>query len=296
MSTHDYIVDNQNGANFRSDLNNALAAIVSNNSSATAPTTTYAFMLWADTANDLLKQRNAADSAWISILTLSTGAPLGALAASLVSGTHTNFTSTGIDDNATSTAITIDASENVGIGETSPQGTLHVKTSDSGATAVAGADDLIIEHADYGGMSILSENEGHIYFGDNEDADVGRIEYNHSTNTMIFRTNGSDALTIKSDGRGLSQFTAKAWVNFADNGSINDSHNISSVSNTATGVYTVNFTNSMANTNYVTVSGGGSYDEHLIFAGRAVGSFPCYGRNKDMTSVDVNGLVAVFGD
>ena len=55
MSTHDYIVDNQNGANFRSDLNNALAAIVSNNSSATAPTTTYAFMLWADTASDLLK-------------------------------------------------------------------------------------------------------------------------------------------------------------------------------------------------------------------------------------------------
>ena len=31
-------------------------------------------------------------------------------------GTITNFTSTGIDDNATSTAITIDASENVGIG------------------------------------------------------------------------------------------------------------------------------------------------------------------------------------
>ena len=74
MATHDYIVDNQNGANFRSDLNNALAAIVSNNSSATAPTTTYAFMMWADTANDLLKQRNAADSAWVDILTLSTGA------------------------------------------------------------------------------------------------------------------------------------------------------------------------------------------------------------------------------
>jgi hypothetical protein len=31
-------------------------------------------MLWADTANDLLKQRNAADSAWVDILTLSTGA------------------------------------------------------------------------------------------------------------------------------------------------------------------------------------------------------------------------------
>jgi len=38
------------------------------------------------------------------------------VAASKLTGTITNFTSTGIDDNATSTAITIDSSENVGIG------------------------------------------------------------------------------------------------------------------------------------------------------------------------------------
>jgi hypothetical protein len=43
-------------------------------------------MWWADTANDILKQRNGADSAWISILTLSTGAPLGTLSSSLLSG------------------------------------------------------------------------------------------------------------------------------------------------------------------------------------------------------------------
>ena len=74
MATHDYVIANQTGANTRSDLNNAFSAIVSNNSSATEPSTTYAYMWWADTANDLLKQRNAADSAWINILTLSTGA------------------------------------------------------------------------------------------------------------------------------------------------------------------------------------------------------------------------------
>ena len=42
-------------------------------------------------------------------------------------GTISNFTSTGIDDNATSTAITIDASENVGIGTTSPSGLLNIQ-------------------------------------------------------------------------------------------------------------------------------------------------------------------------
>jgi hypothetical protein len=36
-------------------------------------------MWWADTANDILKQRNGANSAWISILTLSTGAPLAGM-------------------------------------------------------------------------------------------------------------------------------------------------------------------------------------------------------------------------
>ena len=46
---------------------------------------------------------------------LSTALPL---AGGTMTGTVAGFTSTGIDDNATSTAITIDASENVGIGVT----------------------------------------------------------------------------------------------------------------------------------------------------------------------------------
>ena len=35
MAQHDYNLINQSGANFRADLNNALSAIVSNNSGAT---------------------------------------------------------------------------------------------------------------------------------------------------------------------------------------------------------------------------------------------------------------------
>jgi hypothetical protein len=43
--------------------------------------------------------------------------------------TVTTFTSNGIDDNADATAITIDSSENVGIGTASPQEQLHVYTT-----------------------------------------------------------------------------------------------------------------------------------------------------------------------
>jgi len=67
MATHDYNIVNQTGANFRADLNNALSAILSNNASATEPTTTAAYMLWVDTGNNLLKMRNSADNAWITL-------------------------------------------------------------------------------------------------------------------------------------------------------------------------------------------------------------------------------------
>lgn len=67
MSQHDYIIDNQLTPAFRSDLNLALAAIVSTNSGATAPASPYANMLWYDSANDLLKMRNEANSAWITL-------------------------------------------------------------------------------------------------------------------------------------------------------------------------------------------------------------------------------------
>lgn len=76
MATHDYSIANDTGANVRTDINNVLSAIVSNNSNATAPSTTFAYQWWADTATDKLKQRNSANNAWIDILTLSTGVPI----------------------------------------------------------------------------------------------------------------------------------------------------------------------------------------------------------------------------
>ena len=55
MATHDYVIDNSTGANVRTDLNNVLQAVLTNNSSGSAPSTTAAYMLWADTSNSLLK-------------------------------------------------------------------------------------------------------------------------------------------------------------------------------------------------------------------------------------------------
>lgn len=84
---HDYVVSNGTGAAVRSDLNDALAAIVSNNSSATAPATTYAYQWWCDTTTGLLKQRNAANSAFVTIGTLGS-TNLGLLSTSDASTTY----------------------------------------------------------------------------------------------------------------------------------------------------------------------------------------------------------------
>lgn len=67
MAQHDHDIANASGAAVRADLNLLFAAIASNNSGATAPSTTFANMWWFDTANNLLKQRDEANTAWITV-------------------------------------------------------------------------------------------------------------------------------------------------------------------------------------------------------------------------------------
>ena len=67
MANHDYIISNQTFPSFRTDLNNSLSAIATNNSSASEPATTYAFQWWYDTSNDQLKIRNKDNDAWITV-------------------------------------------------------------------------------------------------------------------------------------------------------------------------------------------------------------------------------------
>ena len=90
MPTYDWIgtdiIPNGSGSAVRADLNDAMLALFSQNSSATSPPETVAYMTWADTTTGLLKIRNAANSAWITVGTLAS-ANLGL--ATLVSPTFT---------------------------------------------------------------------------------------------------------------------------------------------------------------------------------------------------------------
>ena len=70
MAQHDGVISNASGAAVRADLNNALAALITNSSGATSPATTYAYQWWADTTTGQLKLRNSSNSAWITIFEL----------------------------------------------------------------------------------------------------------------------------------------------------------------------------------------------------------------------------------
>jgi hypothetical protein len=92
---------------------------------------------------------------------------------------------------------------NVGIGETVPQTKLHVKSGDSGGTVYnTGYNPLVIEGSSHTGLQILSPNthNGMIYFGDNNSAVSGRIEYMHANDDMIFVTTGTQKANISSGG------------------------------------------------------------------------------------------------
>ena len=108
-------------------------------------------------------------------------------------GTFTTFTSNGIDDNADAVAITIDSSEKVGIGTTSP-GDYHSLGSN-----------LVISASGDAGMTIASgtSNDGRIFFADGTSGSAeseGTIAYNHADNSMSFSTSDSEAVRITSSG------------------------------------------------------------------------------------------------
>ena len=116
-------------------------------------------------------------------------------------GTFTGaFTSPGIDDNADATAITIDSSENVGIGTSSMSSFYATK--------------FVVNVDDEDGITIYNDgaNErSYIMFADGTSGDArfaGQISYDHNNDGMIFATGASTRATIDSNGKLLINTTS----------------------------------------------------------------------------------------
>ena len=129
--------------------------------------------------------------------------PANTVVAADLSYPLTNFSSTGIDDNADATAITIDSSERVGIGTTQPESSLQVSGEIDDTPSSKGVH--LGMTANYANMQLASASDtgGFIDFtsadGTNYD---GRIIYRHSSNQIEFATNSvsTPKVTILSSG------------------------------------------------------------------------------------------------
>ncbi len=244
MSQATAAIANMSRTLYRGAVNAVTQAIQSLNGGATAPTETYPNMWFADTANDLLKQRNTANSAWLTIGKLST------------------FGLASVQMQASTSAVTANA------------GTVYTATQ---SPAIAGAVvvDAIINAGNGGAASTLNVNGGGAYAMKQYDTTGAKINATvyagqratfmlDATPHWILMTPAPLPATIanaavtapKLSGAQTGSapvFGIRAWVNFSISGgvcTILDSGNVASVGYVALGNYRITFTQALNNANY----------------------------------------------
>jgi len=147
-------------------------------------------------------------------------------------GTLTSFTSTGIDDNATSTAITIDSNENVGIGTSSPSNPLHLSSTsypqfaiqNSTSTYRMGVDSnqkLIFDPISGSTRNIVFQNSGagEINVGIGTSSPETKLHVYSASSGASAHSNGDDLFIENSSACGItigSGATSVGTINFAD--------------------------------------------------------------------------------
>jgi len=203
----------------------------------------------------------------------------------------TNITVSG-DLTVDTSTLKVDSTNNkVGVGTSSPATTFHAKRDNDNQ------------------LTATIENNG--------SATTGRhvlklISSGTGSGTKLLELQSAGGSTTRlevlADGRGLSQFTAKAWINFNGTSTvaIRDSHNVSSVTDTAQGNYRINYANALANTSYCPTIGNtadtlGNGDNRWILVVTSIST----GYLDVVSTIIANGfnkqdkshcLVTVFGD
>jgi hypothetical protein len=209
MAQGDMNVANQGFPAFRADLNDQLEALVTNSSGATAPATTFPHQWWLDTSTtpSTLRQRNAANDAWIVIGLVDQSANKLILSNPEYTGTLTG--GTGVI-NIGSGQLYKDASGNVGIGTSSPGRRLAVIQNnasqinfgtavDNGGFLVSTGDDqaIISGGAFWNGSAWQAASTSAQLIGQSN----GRIEFSTNTGLTVGNTfTPTERMRIDSSG------------------------------------------------------------------------------------------------
>ena len=201
----------------------------------------------APLAGDLVQGEPALDLTNKRLYTEDSGGTVIEVGTNPTSLTTGTFTSTGIDDNAASTAITIDSSQNVGIGTSSPSNTVTITNGSSGATEANGSIvPLMIENSSSAYINFLTPNNANagFLFSDPEGNNVGQMQYLHGSDALVFATNASERMRIDSSGNvsvtsGDISVAAGKLLKYSATSYITPENNVSGAEVSTGGTFTV---------------------------------------------------------
>jgi hypothetical protein len=184
---------------------------------------------------------------------------------------------------AEDTLLRIDAGGHVGIGYAAVNGILDVRESWASKWAAR------FENTSTTGLGILGITAA-------TDGLYNLLELRKNTTEVV--------LKIRADGKAMSQFTAAGWVSIDGVGTvgINDSYNISSITDNGVGLYTINIDTNMLNGDYCVTAmcQGSGYSSAFacLHGAMSAGSFPIRVRTgTDAAYIDADEvMLTIFGD
>ena len=291
MSQSDLDIANISRSLFRSEVNTALQALASQSSGATEPSITYAFQLWADTTTGKLKQRDAANSAWIEkgelasvdwgflkksnpaitgLLNLDDGADIAS--ASTVDLTAATGNTVRITGTTAITAFTMNAGQQmelVAVGALPLTYNATTMNINGGVSYTCAAGDRLKVFKDGSGVvrvnvtkqdgtSVVGSSNS-IFQGNSSvtvtDVGTGKQEVTIDGTVIQENTLAARKSTIDGGSTLYPEFKCRAWGNWNGAGTpaFRGSGNFSSITDNGTGDWTLNLSTAMPDTNYAVV-------------------------------------------
>jgi uncharacterized protein (AIM24 family) len=170
---------------------------------------------------------------------------------------------------AGTTAVTVDASQNVGIGTASPTGNLDIASSSNVNVYIRQTTGVC--------NTIIKSDSTNAAIGTSTDHQFSLLQ----NNTEAVSIDTSKNLKFNSGyGSVATAYGCRAWVNFNGTGTvaIRGSGNVSSITDNGTGDYTINFTTAMPNVNYaftqhISCASTGALNDGCDWQSIATGSF-----------------------
>ena len=248
---------NPTGFDMRTEINNIIAALESDNSGTSEPLNTVAYMKWLDTSNATYyyyKERNHDNTAWVTLFRYTVATKIMEVVSNGVVLSQTNIAS---EIHASSSKTTpVDADE-IGLIDSASTFNLKKLTWANLKATLKTYFNTLYQVVLVSGTNIKTINSNSIL--GSGDLVVGETTWTANDTRAMTALNATGEAPI---------YACRAWVNFNGTGTvaIRASGNVSSITDNGTGNYTVNFTTAMADTNFAAVTGCGNYVEGSLWS------------------------------